>query len=67
MILNEEAVYSMAQASANRDNRNYQIYQRANGTYIFCAEGMFNLVKQTVLNTNEQVKFIDTVKPNEIL
>lgn len=63
MILNESAVFSMAQEAANRSYRVHHIYQRHSGEYIFCMEGMFNTVREYILKPQEQVKYISAVLP----
>jgi hypothetical protein len=62
MILDNTAVYSMAQQAANLSGKTHLIYQRKNGMYIFCAEGMFTLVR-SMLAPNEQVTYVDKVEP----
>lgn len=64
MILdNTTAVDTMAQQAADHSNKPQTIYRRANGGYIFCAEGNFFGLKQA-LNPNEQVAYIKKINPS---
>lgn len=63
MILDTSAVDAMAQSAADMSNQSQQIYQRHNGSFIYCAKGNFEGLKMA-LKPNEQVRYIKTVHPS---
>lgn len=62
MILDETAVRNLAQQSANTSGRAQSIYQRKDGSYITCPQGMLAEVRK-FLKQNEQVRFVATLEP----
>ncbi len=63
MIFDQAAAESMAREAANMSNKKQDIYQRRSGEYVICAEGMLQTLKEYVLQPNEQLRHITTIKP----
>lgn len=59
MVLDVEP---LAQAAADYSGIEQTIYQRKDGSYIFCAKGNFNGLKMA-LKPNEQVTYIKSIPP----
>lgn len=56
-------VDSLAQASADASNIPQVIYQRKDGSYLFCAQGNTAGLKMA-LAPNEQITYVKTIKPS---
>jgi len=63
MILDDQAVVSLAQTAADYSNTEQTIYKRKNGSYIYCAKGNFNGLK-LALGLTEQVIYVGSIKPS---
>lgn len=63
MILDENAVKTLAQQAADMGNAEQQIYRRKTGEYMFCAKGNIQYLR-AALNMSEQLHYIGSVKPS---
>lgn len=63
MILDDSATKSMAQQAADMSNLPQTIYQRANGSFIFCAKGNVEGLKM-VLRSDERIGYVTTINPS---
>lgn len=63
MILDDSATKSMAQQAADISGLPQTIYQRADGSFLFCAKGNVQGLKM-VLKPNERIGYITTVNPS---
>lgn len=62
MILDDTTITSMAQQAADYSGKSQTIYKRADGSFLFCAEGNVTGLNM-VLKPNEQIQYIKLVKP----
>lgn len=63
MILDDNGMDTLIQETADRSNAPQEVYQRKNGTIVYCAKGMITEVKRC-LPANEQLRYLRTVKPS---
>jgi hypothetical protein len=62
-ILDEQGIETLVQETANRSNAAQEIYQRKDGTFIYCVKGMLSEIKK-YLPANEQLRYIKTINPS---
>lgn len=63
MILDDTAARYLAQAKANQDKQPVSLYQRKSGEFIIGRD--ITLIK-SMLGENEQITYIDTIKPEVV-
>jgi len=62
-----EYTLHMAQEQANRERRQITVYQKPNGSYLFCAAGMLSAILPYLnLAPNERLVLVETLSPNII-
>lgn len=63
MILDNSATKSMAQQAADISGMPQTVYQRKDGSFIFCAKGNVEGLKMA-LKPNESIGYIATINPS---
>lgn len=63
MILDTNGMETLIQETADRSNAPQEVYQRRDGSIMYCVKGMLSQIKQ-FLPAKEQLQYLRTVNPS---